>query len=148
MLHFGKLESKSLWSRPAASCSARCAGSTTASSPCWLVPHRPPCAKNAWVPSSSTSVSAAQASCPLTQLRCGVALSPEGSSPASEQVHFFRSRSSVRLRCGHTRQLFLHTSAGAFPLGASSQTKNGSDKEKSTKKSTNFADNVWERGVM
>ena len=49
----------------------------------------------------------ARASCRLTQLRCWVAPSPEVSSPASGPAHFLRSRSSVRLRRGHTWPLFL-----------------------------------------
>ena len=56
-----------------------------------------------------------RASCRLTQLRCWVAPSPEVSCPASEPAHFLRSRSSVSLRLGHTRPLFLHTSAGVNP---------------------------------
>ena len=48
-----------------------------------------------------------RASCRLTQLRCWVAPSPEVSSPASGPAHFLRSRSSVRLRRGHTCPLFL-----------------------------------------
>ena len=65
--------------------------------------------------SPAFSVSAVRASCRLTQLRCWVAPSPEVSCPASEPAHFLRSRSSVRLRRGHTRPLFLHTSAGVNP---------------------------------
>ena len=65
--------------------------------------------------SPAFSVRAVRASCRLTQLRCWVAPSPEVSSPASGPAHFLRSRSSVRLRRGHTRPLFLHTSAGASP---------------------------------
>ncbi len=33
---------KGKWSRSAVSCSARCACSTTASSPCWFIPHTAP----------------------------------------------------------------------------------------------------------
>ena len=65
--------------------------------------------------SPAFSVRAVRASCRLTQLRCWVAPSPEVSSPASGPAHFLRSRSSVRLRRGHTRPLFLHTSAGVNP---------------------------------
>ena len=65
--------------------------------------------------SPAFSVRAVRASCRLTQLRCWVAPSPEVSSPASGPAHFLRSRSSVSLRLGHTRPLFLHTSAGVNP---------------------------------
>ena len=65
--------------------------------------------------SPAFSVRGERASCRLTQLRCWVAPSPEVSSPASGPAHFLRSRSSVRLCRGHTRPLFLHTSAGASP---------------------------------
>ena len=65
--------------------------------------------------SPAFSVRELRASCRLTQLRCWVAPSPEVSSPASGPAHFLRSRSSVRLRRGHTRPLFLHTSAGVNP---------------------------------
>ena len=65
--------------------------------------------------SPAFSVRGLRASCRLTQLRCWVAPSPEVSCPASEPAHFLRSRSSVRLRRGHTRPLFLHTSAGVNP---------------------------------
>ena len=65
--------------------------------------------------SPAFSVRGLRASCRLTQLRCWVAPSPEVSCPASEPAHFLRSRSSVRLRRGHPRPLFLHTSAGASP---------------------------------
>ena len=65
--------------------------------------------------SPAFSVCGLRASCRLTQLRCWVAPSPEVSSPASGPAHFLRSRSSVSLRLGHTRPLFLHTSAGASP---------------------------------
>lgn len=57
--------------------------------------------------SPAFSVRAVLASCRLTQLRCRVAPSPEVSSPASGLAHFLRSRSSVRLRRGHTCPLFL-----------------------------------------
>ena len=66
--------------------------------------------------SPAFSVREVRASCRLTQLRCWVAPSPEVSSPASGPAHFLRSRSSVRLRRGHTRPLFLHTSAGVTPV--------------------------------
>ena len=65
--------------------------------------------------SPAFSVRVVRASCRLRQLRCWVALSPEVSSPASGPAHFLRSRSSVSLRLGYTRPLFLHTSAGASP---------------------------------
>jgi hypothetical protein len=65
--------------------------------------------------SPAFSVRGVRASCRLTQLRCWVAPSPEVSSPASGPAHFLRSRSSVSLRLGHTRPLFLHTSAGVNP---------------------------------
>ncbi len=65
--------------------------------------------------SPAFSVRGLRASCRLTQLRCWVAPSPEVSSPASGPAHFLRSRSSVQLRCGHARPLFLHTSAGVNP---------------------------------
>ena len=65
--------------------------------------------------SPAFSIRELRASCRLTQLRCWVAPSPEVSSPASGPAHFLRSRSSVRLRRGHTRPLFLHTSAGVNP---------------------------------
>ena len=65
--------------------------------------------------SPAFSVRAVRASCRLRQLRCWVAPSPEVSSPASGPAHFLRSRSSVSLRLGHTRPLFLHTSAGVNP---------------------------------
>ena len=65
--------------------------------------------------SPAFSVRELRASCRLTHLRCWVAPSPEVSSPASGPAHFLRSRSSVRLRRGHPRPLFLHTSAGVNP---------------------------------
>ena len=65
--------------------------------------------------SPAFSVCGLRASCRLTQLRCWVAPSPEVSCPASEPAHFLRSRSSVRLRRGHPRPLFLHTSEGVNP---------------------------------
>ena len=65
--------------------------------------------------SPAFSVRGVRASCRLTQLRCWVAPSPEVSSPASGPAHFLRSRSSVSLRLGYTRPLFLHTSAGVNP---------------------------------
>ena len=65
--------------------------------------------------SPAFSVRAVRASCRLRQLRCWVAPSPEVSSPASGPAHFLRFRSSVSLRLGYTRTLFLHTSDGVNP---------------------------------
>ena len=65
--------------------------------------------------SPAFSVRAVRASCRLRQLRCWVAPGRDSSSSAGSVRRVPSFRSSVRLRLGHTRPLFLHTSAGVNP---------------------------------
>ena len=65
--------------------------------------------------SPAFSVRALRASCRLTQLRCWVALSPLARQSDEPPASLTPLRSSVRLRRGYTRPLFLHTSAGVNP---------------------------------
>ena len=65
--------------------------------------------------SPAFSVRAVRASCRLTQLRCWVAPGRDSSSSASSVRRVPSLRSSVSLRLGHPRPLFLHTSAGVNP---------------------------------
>ena len=65
--------------------------------------------------SPAFSVRAVRASCRLRQLRCWVAPGRDSSSSAGSVRRVPSFRSSVRLRLGYTRPLFLHTSAGVNP---------------------------------
>ena len=87
----------------------------TSMSSSWAQSAAPKTVRASRPASPAFSVCGLRASCRLTQLRCWVAPSPEVSSPASGPAHFLRSRSSVSLRLGYTRPLFLHTSAGVNP---------------------------------
>ena len=72
--------------------------------------------RNASRPASPAfSDSAVRASCRLRQLRCWVAPGRDSSSSAGSVRRVPSFRSSVRLRLGYTRPLFLHTSAGVNP---------------------------------
>ena len=66
---------------------------------------------------SSPAIShrAARASCRLTHLRCWVVPCRDSSSSAGSVRRVPSLHSSVSLRLGYTRPLFLHTSAGVNP---------------------------------
>ena len=65
--------------------------------------------------SPAFSVSAVRASCRLRQLRCWVVPCRDSSSSAGSVRRVPSLHSSVSLRLGYTRPLFLHTSAGVNP---------------------------------
>ena len=66
--------------------------------------------------SPAFSLSAVRASCRLRQLRCWVVPCRDSSSTAGSVRRVPSLHSSVRLRRGYTRPLFLHTSAGENPV--------------------------------
>ena len=66
-------------------------------------------------PEPARKVSAMRAVRRLTQLRCWVVPGRDSSSSASSGRRVPSLHSSVRLRRGYTRPLFLHTSAGVNP---------------------------------
>ena len=68
--------------------------------------------------SPAFSLSAMQASCRLTQLRCWVVPGRDSSSSASSVRRVPSLHSSVSLRLVYTWPLFLHTSAGVNPAGS------------------------------
>ena len=65
--------------------------------------------------SPAFSARGVRASCRLTHLRCWVAPGRDSSSSAGSVRRVPSLRSSVSLRLGYTRPLFLHTSAGVNP---------------------------------
>ena len=65
--------------------------------------------------SPAFSVCATRASCRLTHLRCWVVPCRDSSSSAGSVRRVPSLHSSVSLRLGYTRPLFLHTSAGVNP---------------------------------